>query len=411
MGSLAAERPTRRGSGTKPAVIASIVVGFGVFWGIMILDMDATLHGGGFFSAPSGLMVHDVADFWGGARLFWLHRLDAVFDPGLFNAWLATQLAPGSAQDFATWSYPPTMLLAVLPIGLLPLPIACLVWDALMIVVLAFTLRLVAPSRSVLLTVLVGPAAMYSLHVNQNGGLTSSLFIGAIWLVDRRPILAGICAGLFVIKPQLAVLLPFAFAAAGYWRAFLTAAVTAVTLLAVSAAVFGIGAWEGFITQTTPAMTEQLRHAYGIPPQWAMPTTWVTLQSWGAGIGAASLGQMLSTATAGGLVIWAWRQRGIDRRLRNALTCALPLLATPFGYTYDAIPVTLTIAILAHGGIAHGFSRLEAFVLPVTWIWLAVGTVWCMHDLPSLGAVLLLAVAWCVVRRIQRGDDLAPVPA
>lgn len=406
MRNLTAQRETEPWERSPSIAAARVVVAFALLWDVLIITMEVTLHNDSFFALPNDRLLHDFAYFWGGAKLFWLGRLDIVFDPHLFATWLATQVAPGSMQQFATWSYPPTTLLALLPIGLLPLSVAVLLWDFLLPIVLGTTLRLAAPSRLTLLVILAGPAALYSLYLSQNGGLTASLFIATLWLLDRRPIWAGICAGLFVIKPQLGLLLPFALAAGGYWRSFAAAAAVAAAMVAASIAVFGIGAWEGFIYHTAPEMTAQLRHAWGIPPQFAMPTTWVALQSMGAGTGIASLGQTLSTLTAIGLVTWVWRRRGTDPRLRNALTCCLPLLATPFGYIYDATPATLAIAILAVDGFRRGFPKFEGPVLAVTWLWLAVGPILCRIGLPSLGAPLLLALAACLVYRIRRGDDL-----
>ena len=400
------ETPVRQSRRIAVTLIV-LVTAAALSWNLLLLTVEVAIRHDNFFAAPSGTLVHDAAYFWGGARLFWLGRLDAVFDPQQFNAWLATQVAPGSMQEFATWSYPPTMLLVLLPLGLLPLPVAVLVWDLCLSILLALTLRIVAAGPRVLrCAVFFGPAAMYSLRFSQNGALTASMLLGAIWLVDRRPVVAGICAGLLVVKPHLAILLPFAFAAGGYWRSFMAASIVALVTLAVSVGVFGTDAWRGFIDQTTPVMMAQLNHAYGIPPQHAMPTTWVTLQSWGAELPVASTGQLLSTLMAIGVTIWAWRRPGTDPVLRNSLTCAVLLLATPYGYVYDAIPLTVAIAILACDSLRRGLLSLEGAVLAATWLWLAIQAFWCSLGLPSFGAPFLAAVAAIVVRRLLRGDRL-----
>ena len=62
------------------------------------------------------------------------------------------------------------------------------------------------------------------------------------------PVIAGICFGSLVYKPQMAVLIPFALAAGApaagdRWRAFAAAAVTAVVLVLASLALFGTATW------------------------------------------------------------------------------------------------------------------------------------------------------------------------
>lgn len=360
-------------------------------------------EGAGFFTLPRGMLLHDFAYFWGGARLFWAGQVGQVFAPDQFNAWLASQLAPGSMQQYATWSYPPTMLLPLLAFGLLPLPIAYLAWIATTFGLLAVVLRSVLQDRLLALTVLLSPAAMYALYYGQNGALTAALLIAGVWLVDRRPILAGLCIGLLAIKPQLALLLPFALAAGGYWRAFVAAVAMSLALVAVSLLLFGVSSWIGFVQTTMPLMSGQLMHAFGIPPQHAMPTMWVTLQGWGADTRRAAIGQTLSTVLAIALVARAWWLPIADRQWRIALTCTLPLLATPFGYVYDATPAMLAVALIARHGVASGLTWAERPVLAAVWVWPVISVLWSfLFGLHPIGAFLLWAQALCLWWRIER---------
>jgi hypothetical protein len=150
-------------------------------------------------------------------------------------------------------------------------------------------------------------------------------------------------------------------------------------------------------------MTAQLGHDYGISPQHAMPTMWVTLQGWGADTRRAALGQCLSTLIAIALVVQVWSRPEPDRRWRNALTCALPLLATPFGYVYDAIPAMLAVALVAQTGFSEGFTWPERPVLAVLWVWPAVTVPWSFFfGLRPIGGFLLLVFALCLFCRIER---------
>lgn len=382
--------------------LAQILFMLALLWGILIYAAQIQLFGAHLLSLPSGRFLHDFAFFWGGAKLLWLGDVARIFDPERFNAWLAGQISPDSMQMFATWSYPPTMLLPLLPFGLLPLPVAFLLWLAVMFALLATVLHHVIGDARTVMAVMISPAALYSLYVAQNGALTASLLIAGIWLVDRRPLIAGACIGALVIKPQLGIVLPFALAAGGYWRCFAAAALVAALILLATIPLVGVAGWSGFLHATTPAMTAQLLHAYGIAPQIAMPTTWVTLQGWGAGPRIAALGQGLSTLAAIVIVIRAWHLPHADRTLRNALTCALPLLATPFGYVYDAIPVMLAVAIVIRAGFSGQFRWWERPVLAGLWTWPALTVPWqFFFHLRPIGAFLLLAFALGLLWRIE----------
>lgn len=384
---------------------ASIFAPFLLFGGFLYF-VQLELFGAHFWFLPSGLMLRDFGFFWGGARLFWLGRVGTVFDPGQFNAWLAQQIAPGSMEPFATWSYPPTMLLPLLPFGLLPAPIAMPLWVLGTSALLTLVLRRLFQDWRMVLAVALSPAACYCICFAQNGALTAALLVAGLWTADRRPVIAGICFGLLSIKPQLGILLPFALIAGGHRRAFVTAAGVASGVLALTVLLFGVDAWAGFLHRTMPAMSAQLLHDYGIPPQHAMPTMLVTLQGWGAGTSLAGFGQGLSTLAAIGAVTWAWRHPGADSGWRNALTCAAVLLATPFGYVYDMIPVMLAVALVTRAGLRGGFFRLERPVLAVVWAWPAVSVLWTYwFGLPPIGGFALVALVCCLIGRIARQSD------
>jgi hypothetical protein len=134
-----------------------------------------------------------------------------------------------------------------------------------------------------------------------------------------------------------------------------------------------------------------------------MPTMWVTLRGWGAPPTVCMAAQLLSAALAVGLVVRAWLPGMADRRWRNTLTCALPLLATPYGFVYDAIPAALAAMLLARHSLRHGFARLEPVVLTGTWVWPLFFGYWIVgFGLPPIGAALLLGTALCVVWRIEQ---------
>ena len=89
------------------------------------------------------------------------------------------------------------------------------------------------------LLVLAFPGALIAAGHAQNGFVTGALLVSGVVLLDRRPLTAGALLGALVIKPHLALLVPFWLAAGGRWRAFAAAAASALGLLALSWLVFG----------------------------------------------------------------------------------------------------------------------------------------------------------------------------
>ena len=70
----------------------------------------------------------------------------------------------------------------------------------------------------ILLLALAFPAVLVNLGHGQNGFLTAALLGGALVVLDRRPIVAGILFGLLVYKPQFGLMIPLALVAGGHWR-------------------------------------------------------------------------------------------------------------------------------------------------------------------------------------------------
>src|SRR5207244_11228411 len=90
------------------------------------------------------------------------------------------------------------------------------------------------------------PMAFINALVGQNGFLTAALIGGTLYLIPIRPVLAGICLGLLTYKPQYGLLFPIVLIAAGHWRVFISAGVTAVVLAPASWLALGTHSWLAF---------------------------------------------------------------------------------------------------------------------------------------------------------------------
>src|SRR5271154_6233646 len=159
----------------------------------------------------------------------------AAFDPA--RQFAREREIFGEATQFYGWPYPPYFLLVAAALALLPYGLALAVWQAVTLGIYLLVIRaIISPSpRSAqradrllwLLLALAYPAVLINVGHGQNGFLTAALFGGALVILDRRPLAAGVLFGCLVYKPQYGLMLPIVLAGSGRWRCFASAAATA----------------------------------------------------------------------------------------------------------------------------------------------------------------------------------------
>lgn len=341
----------------------------------------------------------DFVAFWAAARLALDDDPGAAYDLGAIDA-VETAVAQHPVNT-VPWHYPPTFLLAVLPLGLLPYPLALLLWLALPTVALLALFRRFAGASLALPLALVFPATAQCLISGQNGiAFAAALLAGMLWL-ERRPVLAGLALSLFVCKPQLAPLLLPALATGRHWRALGGTIGGGLLLVAGSWLAFGTETWRIFLDQM-PAAGEML--ADGAKPWPRMPTVYVAARMLGADGAMAMLLQGLSAVAAVAALAWGWRRRN-DIGARAAVLAAAIPFATPFLFDYDLVLWILPLAWLARPwlageGAGRDRSGLDLSVLVLAWLgpvagWL-LGWRTGIPALPAIALLLLAAVLWRV---------------
>src|SRR5690606_37204612 len=121
-------------------------------------------------------------------------------------------------------------------------------WLAVTLPAYLVTMRAILGDRAGYLLALGFPATLWNVTAGQNGFLTAALIGGALTLLERRPVAAGICLGLLTYKPHFGLLFPAALIAAGHWRVLITAAATAALMVLASWLAFGTETWLAFFT-------------------------------------------------------------------------------------------------------------------------------------------------------------------
>ena len=349
--------------------------------------------------APWGaICVRDYLNIWAAAHLVSAGDMATLFHPALYQAWLRSLFGAGLPER--TWSYPPTTLILTAPFVLLPLIPGFIAWITATLSLLTAVLRRCGLPWTTCLAILLSPAVLENALVGQNGAVTASLLEGGLLLAGRRPVIAGIMFGLLSSKPQLGLLIPVCMAASGNWKAILAAAATGSLVVCVSIAAFGADSWLWYLTDVRAFMTAHLEKPFGESFQSMMATPFILFRWFGAPVALAyALQAGVSAACA--VTAWrAWRRPGANPAARTALTAALALLATPYGFSYDTIGTAVGIAMLAGMAAETRFLPMEALLLAAAWLWPGCAFWSSLNGTPPIGCLTIAGVAFCAWRRL-----------
>lgn len=347
----------------------------------------------------------DFSVFWSASHLTLTH--------GPIHAYDTTELMRVVGQygtvDTSTnvlmpWLYPSTFLMVVVPLALLPF------WPSYVLFVVATGLVYVKVigwllgvgsvwRRGVWMPIVASPAVFVSVLMGQNSMLTAALAGAGVYLLDKRPVLAGIAIGLLAIKPQLAILFPLVLLTTRAWKTFASAALTGTALTIISLAVCG---WE-----TIPAFLHNARWAQvhlvengGVAWQ-VMPTMLAAARSLGLSVTQAYALHMVVGGLSVGALLYVWL-RTTDAGLRVAMLALATILTSPYLRAYELTWLGLAIASYVGYGVHHGLSRGERSVLAAAWLLALFEFINPVLHLPQIGPIVLLAVVFMTLRRVMR---------
>ncbi len=359
----------------------------------------------------------------------------------------------GAATPFYSWFYPPFFLFFTAALALLPYGAALVVWQAVTLLLYLLSIRTIMTSsfrgaRSAspesitpdikgsttetafraswlwipdsrgaghraghfgpgplaasgmtydwLLVAVAFPAVLVNIGHGQNGFLTAALLGGALAMLDRRPIVAGLLFGLLAYKPQFGLMIPLVLAASGRWRSFAAAAATIAILAVAATAAFGPHVWRAFFDSTHFMRTVVLEQ--GDPGWYKMQSLFAWARMWGVPIPLAYALQGTMVAGLGAILIWLWRS-DTAYPIKAAALCLATILATPFAFDYDMMVLAPAIAFFAADGMSRGFGPWEKTALAALWLMPLVARSVAQMTLIPLGAPAMLVVFILLLRR------------
>ena len=320
--------------------------GFAAITLVAILWRASVTIGG----APLGW---DFINYYAGASAATRGEAGLAYDRQWFAA--LEQAVSGIPASWGVYSYPPPAMLLSLPIAQLPLGVALIVWSAVGVGLVFAMLRRLVGTRQAAIAVIAAPAALCNLMSGQAGYFTAALLAGGLMLLERRPILAGVCFGGLCYKPHLGLLLPLVLVADRRWSTFLAAAATVVVLGAGSLVLFGHEAWAGFIHNlgiNALLIEEHTARWYRIP------TVFVGFRALGAPRSVCYAAQAISALCALAAVIAVWRS-SVSREVKSAALAIAVFLATPYAWDYDMVVLVFAAAWIGCEGLRNEFLPWE----------------------------------------------------
>jgi hypothetical protein len=308
----------------------------------------------------------DFVTYWAASRVARTQGPPAVFSREAIYA--AEREVIGADLIPRLWNYPPTFLLMVLPLSLLPYLASFLSWLAVTCLGYLSVIRRLIPRGPACWLFLLFPGAVSNVLYGQNGFLSATFLGGGLLLIDRYPFLGGCLLGLLSYKPQLACLIPVALAAGRYWRALAGAIMAAAGLAFASLWVLGPNVWISFFNNLPLAASLMAKgHLWE-----KMPTVLAAARLAGASQDLAMALQAVTAAGALGAVAWIWLRR-MPLPIRGSVLAVGILLATPYAFEYDLTLLALPFAWLGWEAYAHDARGDEVFLL-LAWTLLAWGT-------------------------------------
>jgi len=338
----------------------------------------------------------------------------APFDPP--QQFAREQALFGQSTQFYGWHYPPFFLFVAAALAFMPYGLALAAWQAvtlgLYVLTIGAILKAFSPERGEaisrdplwLVVALAFPAVLINIGHGQNGFLTAALLGGALVVLDRRPIIAGLLLGLLVYKPQYGLLIPLVLAVSGRWKCFASAAITVALLTLATTITFGAGVWHAFLASTEFTRTVVLEQGN---------TGWYKIQSvfswarmWGAPIPLAYALQGAVILGIGAALVWLWRGAA-PYPLKAAALCLATILATPYSFDYDMMVLAPAIAFIAVDGFTRNFGPWEKTLLAALWLMPLVARSVAQISLIPLGVPAMLAIFILTLQRSGFGFSVA----
>jgi hypothetical protein len=368
-------------------IVALIVIAAGTYGAYVHLDEPSSTDFISFFAAGR---LADVGTPW------------LAYDPAAHRAMERAIFGDPHLPYAYFFFYPPTYLVVCAALALIPSYLAAFALSGIATGALfVAALYRIVRDRRLVVAFLSFPAVLITVGIGQNSLLTAGLIGFGTYLVDRKPVAAGLLWGALIYKPHLAMMMPIALLAGRNWRAFIAMAASAAAIAAISLLWFGAGTWQAFFTEAQSAASSFTTGRVGFA---GLVSLFGAARLLGAGPLAADILQGVVALAAAAFVALVWA-RGQSLEVRALALIAAGLIAPPVILFYDLLPAAIAIAWLTLDARRTGYLPWEKYLLGIIWIVpivsRGVGIAWGV-PLGPIATVALIGLAWARARNEWR---------
>ena len=348
----------------------ALVLPYALYGWVWMIVIGLGYHGD--FRPYNNALGWDWAIFHTAARAWYDGNFAHIYD----QVWLKQALQAASLNGlrapsvYPAFHYPPTFLLLLLPFGAFGFAASYAVAQLLSFSGLVWALRrTIGQTRQfwfLLTSLWACPAAANNVMSGQSVFLIAALYVVGFGLLEAQPLLAGAALGLASFKPQIVLMVPFAFLGARNWRALTGFAASALLLALASALVFGWEIWQQWF-----ALMLHPRHdvAYtGI--EWGRmydDSVYTIAALLGASKTVANIFQATATFAAAACVYLAYR-RPMANDLRFAVFLAASVVGSPHVSPYDMILLAYAATILVWKLLQEQFHPTALAIPLLAWL-------------------------------------------
>ena len=286
----------------------------------------------------------DFSNYWTASTLLLKGRVMDLFS-GQETYFANLQAIFGPDYPWRNWSYPPSYVLLMWPLGFAQLASSLVIFQ---LVTALFFLHAVSTVQR---DITPGAAALLIAFLicntvtAQNGFLTAALMLYGLSLRDRNPIVAGIAFGLLTVKPQLGLLVPLLLLYERRWTVIVAAGLSSLALVAASGTLLGWETWAGYIRHNVPYQSYVMTDMGGIFLR-MMPSLFGTLRFMEMPSSPAMIiHSVLAIAGFAGFLVGLVRARSLFERSLVLLLASF--LVAPYSLVYDLGALSAVAAIAA----------------------------------------------------------------
>ncbi len=346
---------------------------------------------------PARLFDRDFINYWIGGKLAVAGEHSLLFDPARYYEYLKSLY--GADYQIHAWSYPPTYLLFVWPLGFLDYLPAMVLFLAGSFALYMFAahvfMRRYAPDAHRGLTALAMVGFVITMvSATQNGFFMAALMLLALSWMHTRPVLAAAALACLTVKPHLGILLGLVVLIDRNWRVLAWTALFAGLMVVLSGAIFGLDSWRAFFDTIVPYQGYVMTRWRGVF-LYMMPSAFASVRALRFSPDIATWVHVAVAVLSLPVIVW------LLVKIRDSLERAFILLAgtfvlTPYAFNYDMGALVVAAALVAQSpslAASRNTALLVAFAAVLPSILRQLG-----HGGLPIGPIVLIAALAAVAR-------------